>query len=272
MTIKNRIKREEIANELFKNLPSKEILEQIQEPDDLSRLDYYGAIQRFKAQSYSDTVIHSSISVEIALLFRLDKKLNSTEKQVIKAKGGLTFGGVINKAYKKEILNKEDYEKAITLNHLRNMLAHPGNHIALIKSQKDNLPTIIENLSEEISKDKETIEKLQLQISKSLKKFEAAQTLVHSYVDSRLETIPDLSWSAKQDTLSAQQAILDDYYKNMVKQLFTKEGLKELLKNLGNLVSYAQSQFSYKELIETKALLLCNSLLVSLGVLEKPQK
>ncbi len=64
----------------IKELPTMKELNELREPEDLSRISYLGALQRYQIKAFDDTILHASNSVEIALLFKLDPLLEEIEK------------------------------------------------------------------------------------------------------------------------------------------------------------------------------------------------
>jgi hypothetical protein len=191
---------------MLQTLPPVELMRNIRETDDLSRLSFYGALERH-IQGSSDCIFHAGFSVEMALLIRLDKLLTVDEKEEVKKKNGLMLSGAIKLAAKKDILNKKTKESAWTLNHLRNINAHPPNTVAFIKQEYKAALDIEKENPNLFLLMKEMKEKIALPENKD--KFEEDVTAIlknaFEYTTQRIEKLPDLDWCARQDTLQFQK-------------------------------------------------------------------
>ena len=253
---------------MLQTLPPIELMRNIREADDLARLSFNGAIERH-IQGSSDCIFHAGFSVEMALLIRLDKLLTEDEKEEEKKKNGLMLSDAIKLATKKGILKKKDKEKAWTLNHLRNINAHPPNTVAFIKQEykaaldiekeKPNLFLLMKDMKDKICLP-ENKEKFQEEVSTILK-------CASEYINRRIGKLPDLDWCARQDTLQFQKKRAMKYYEEVTKRLMTTEGMQELLKNTPNNVTYMQTTYAYKGRDEYEALVCAYDILKSLNVI-----
>jgi hypothetical protein len=263
-----KFKRYEKVKYMLQALPHPELIRSLREADDLARVSFNGALERY-IQGSSDCVFHAAFSVEMALILRLDKSLTEDEKERVKEKNGLMLSGSIDLASKKGILKKKDIEKAWKLNHLRNISAHPANAVAFIKQQyravfnmEKEMPDVYSLMEEMrktiiLPKNKEAVQEDFSTILKS----------ASEYVKQRIEKLPDLDWCASQDTLQFQKKRATDYYKDVSKRILTTEGIQELLENVANNVVYMQTTYAYAGRDEYEALNCAYDILKSLGII-----
>jgi hypothetical protein len=133
--------------------------------DDLPRQEFRGAIQRYLIGFCDDSIYHSCLSVEIALLILLETHLSKQEKDLIHAgintktekPISFTFGAILEKCRQKNlIIDKKIIEKIEALIEKRNMYIHASNFLSgLIVTLKENsVPEI-----DKILRDFETLEK-----------------------------------------------------------------------------------------------------------------
>lgn len=258
----------------FQALPPIKTVKGLREADDLPRISLHGALERFVLGAYEDCVFHSTFSVEIALLLRLDKKLSPDEKEsirqeAIRNKTGLMFGKIISRAREKSILNDDNVEKAWALNNLRNMYAHPANWVAFVKQQyRMSTLNIEEEMPEIYTMVKERLTSMSLPLKKDviMKILEPAQKKTSEYLK-RLEKIPDLDWCASQDTLGFQSKKIKDYYKEILRDVLSAKGLMDLIKHVSSIVTYAQNKYPYNERNAHKALVYAYEILRDLEVI-----
>ena len=98
-----KFKRYEKVKHMLQALPNAELTKNIRESDDLARVSFNAALERY-IQGSSDCVFHAAFSVEMALILRLDKTLTKDEKENVRNKNGLMLSGAIDFASKRGIL------------------------------------------------------------------------------------------------------------------------------------------------------------------------
>ncbi|MCD6242535.1 hypothetical protein J7K06_02455 [Candidatus Bathyarchaeota archaeon] len=241
-------RRKEIKN-ILNSLPSKSRIKEIHEHYDLSRQQLYAAAVHYIDGRFDDSVLHSSLSVEIALLFRLDEKMDKKERLEIQEKGrGLHFGEMIDLGEKKKILSKELAKKCRELNQLRHMYAHPANIVAFVKDYYRKMYSLGENLLprkmvEEFAQKmpKELIEKLTSEHFKGVLNEMVNRIKV-------LDKIPDVDWAARQSTLAFHRKRLSNFSREMTGKFLTSSFFKKLIDrrlSLEKLIHHIQSSFPY---------------------------
>lgn len=240
-------RRKEIKN-ILNSLPKSRIKE-IHERYDLSRQQLYAAAVHYIDGRFDDSVLHSSLSVEIALLFRLDEKMDKKERLEIQEKRrGLHFGEMIDLGEKKKILSKELAKKCRELNQLRHMYAHPANIVAFVKDYYRKMYSLGENLLprkmvEEFAQKmpKELIEKLTSEHFKGVLNEMMNRIKV-------LDKIPDVDWAARQSTLTFHRKRLSNFSREMTGKFLTSSFFKKLVNrrlSLEKLIRHIQSSFPY---------------------------
>ena len=241
-------RRKEIKN-ILNNLPSKSRIKEIYECYDLSRQQLYAAAVHYIDGRFDDSVLHSSLSVEIALLFKLDEKMDEKERLKIQEKRrGLHFGEMIDLGEKKKILSKDLAKKCRELNQLRHMYAHPANIVAFVKDYYRKMYSLGENLLprkivEEFAQKmpKELIEKLTSEHFKGVLNEMMNRIKV-------LDKIPDVDWAARQSTLAFHRKRLSNFSREMTGKFLTPLFFKKLVDrrlSLEKLIRHIQSSFPY---------------------------
>jgi len=241
-------RRKEIKN-ILNSLPSKSRIKEIYECYDLSRQQLYAAAVHYIDGRFDDSVLHSSLSVEIALLFKLDEKMDEKERLKIQEKRrGLHFGEMIDLGEKKKILSKELAKKCRELNQLRHMYAHPANIVAFVKDYYRKMYSLGENLLprkmvEEFAQKmpKELIEKLTSEHFKGVLNEMMNRIKV-------LDKIPDVDWAARQSTLAFHRKRLSNFSREMTDKFLTSSFFKKLVDrrlSLEKLIRHIQSSFPY---------------------------
>jgi len=241
-------RRKEIKN-ILNSLPSKSRIKEIHERYDLSRQQLYAAAVHYIDGRFDDSVLHSSLSVEIALLFKLDEKMDEKERLKIQEKRrGLHFGEMIDLGEKKKILSKELAKKCRELNQLRHMYAHPANIVAFVKDYYRKMYSLGENLLprkmvEEFAQKmpKELIEKLTSEHFKGVLNEMMNRIKV-------LDKIPDVDWAARQSTLVFHRKRLSNFSREMTGKFLTSSFFKKLVDrrlSLEKLIRHIQSSFPY---------------------------
>jgi len=241
-------RRKEIKN-ILNNLPSKSRIKEIYECYDLSRQQLYAAAVHYIDGRFDDSVLHSSLSVEIALLFKLDEKMDEKERLKIQEKRrGLHFGEMIDLGEKKKILSKDLAKKCRELNQLRHMYAHPANIVAFVKDYYRKMYSLGENLLprkivEEFAQKmpKELIEKLTSEHFKGVLNEMMNRIKV-------LDKIPDVDWAARQSTLAFHRKRLSNFSREMTDKFLTSSFFKKLVDrrlSLEKLIRHIQSSFPY---------------------------
>ena len=241
-------RRKEIKN-ILNSLPSKSRIKEIYECYDLSRQQLYAAAMHYIDGRFDDSVLHSSLSVEIALLFKLDEKMDEKERLKIQEKRrGLHFGEMIDLGEKKKILSKELAKKCRELNQLRHMYAHPANIVAFVKDYYRKMYSLGENLLprkivEEFAQKmpKELIEKLTSEHFKGVLNEMMNRIKV-------LDKIPDVDWAARQSTLAFHRKRLSDFSREMTGKFLTSSFFKKLVDrrfSVEKLIRHIQSSFPY---------------------------
>ena len=241
-------RRKEIKN-ILNSLPSKSRIKEIYECYDLSRQQLYAAAVHYIDGRFDDSVLHSSLSVEIALLFKLDEKMDEKERLKIQEKRrGLHFGEMIDLGEKKKILSKELAKKCRELNQLRHMYAHPANIVAFVKDYYRKMYSLGENLLprkmvEEFAQKmpKELIEKLTSEHFKGVLNEMMNRIKV-------LDKIPDVDWAARQSTLAFHRKRLSNFSREMTGKFLTSSFFKKLVDrrlSLEKLIRHIQSSFPY---------------------------
>jgi hypothetical protein len=217
-------------------------------------------VQRYKLKSFEDTVAHASFSVELALALKLDPLLTEDDKKSL-GTSGTSFGNLIHLAEEKAILQREAVKKAWTLNHYRNMCLHPGNWVATV--------FLFKGLTEleQHAPNKLDVNPLILElIGRHQDRFNDMIKVMKNRIK-LLNIIPDLAWTSKEDTLAFQQELLEEYFKNQIKQVMTFWGFIGLLLHRQNIVRYVQNKYSYAEPVMIQALDLSKYLLQALFIL-----
>ena len=241
-------RRKEIKN-ILNSLPSKSRIKEIYECYDLSRQQLYAAAVHYIDGRFDDSVLHSSLSVEIALLFKLDEKMDEKERLEIQEKRrGLHFGEMIDLEEKKKILSKELAKKCRELNQIRHMYAHPANIVAFVKDYYRKMYSLGENLLprkmvEEFAQKmpKELIEKLTSEHFKGVLNEMMNRIKV-------LDKIPDVDWAARQSTLAFHRKRLSNFSREMTGKFLTSSFFKKLVDrrlSLEKLIRHIQSSFPY---------------------------
>ena len=241
-------RRKEIKN-ILNSLPSKSRIKEIYECYDLSRQQLYAAAVHYIDGRFDDSVLHSSLSVEIALLFKLDEKMDEKERLKIQEKRrGLHFGEMIDLGEKKKILSKKLAKKCRELNQLRHMYAHPANIVAFVKDYYRKMYSLGENLLprkmvEEFAQKmpKELIEKLTSEHFKGVLNEMMNRIKV-------LDKIPDVDWAARQSTLAFHRKRLSNFSREMTDKFLTSSFFKKLVDrrlSLEKLIRHIQSSFPY---------------------------
>lgn len=241
-------RRKEIKN-ILNSLPSKSRIKEIYECYDLSRQQLYAAAVHYIDGRFDDSVLHSSLSVEIALLFKLDEKMDEKERLKIQEKRrGLHFGEMIDLGEKKKILSKDLAKKCRELNQLRHMYAHPANIVAFVKDYYRKMYSLGENLLprkmvEEFAQKmpKELIEKLTSEHFKGVLNEMMNRIKV-------LDKIPDVDWAARQSTLAFHRKRLSNFSREMTGKFLTSSFFKKLVDrrlSLEKLIRHIQSSFPY---------------------------
>ena len=241
-------RRKEIKN-ILNSLPSKSRIKEIYECYDLSRQQLYAAAVHYIDGRFDDSVLHSSLSVEIALLFKLDEKMDEKERLKIQEKRrGLHFGEMIDLGEKKKILSKDLAKKCRELNQLRHMYAHPANIVAFVKDYYRKMYSLGENLLprkivEEFAQKmpKELIEKLTSEHFKGVLNEMMNRIKV-------LDKIPDVDWAARQSTLAFHRKRLSNFSREMTDKFLTSSFFKKLVDrrlSLEKLIRHIQSSFPY---------------------------
>ncbi len=263
-------KRQANVKFIFDQLPPFQVVRSLQKADYLPLVSLYASLNRYIEGSI-DCIIHAAFSVEMALILKLDSILTDQEKAQVRrenAENGLMFGKIIGMANKRSILDKHEIGKAWRLNHLRNMTAHPANWVVFIKQQykaalnvEQGMPEINALISQktkalEFSEDKQVV----------AEKCKLMYQVVSGYVK-RLDNIPNLEWCAGQDTLKFQTERVKEYYKESYDRVLTSEGMKELLNNYTDSVTYLQTNYSYAGRDEFEALYLAYDILKKLNLI-----
>jgi len=241
-------RRKEIKN-ILNSLPSKSRIKEIYECYDLSRQQLYAAAIHYIDGRFDDSVLHSSLSVEIALLFKLDEKMDEKERLKIQEKRrGLHFGEMIDLGEKKKILSKDLAKKCRELNQLRHMYAHPANIVAFVKDYYRKMYSLGENflpreMVEEFAQKmpKELIEKL------TSKHFKGVLNEMVNRIKV-LDKIPDVDWAARQSTLAFHRKRLSNFSREMTDKFLTSSFFKKLVDrrlSLEKLIRHIQSSFPY---------------------------
>lgn len=253
---------------MLQALPHVELIRNIREADDLARVSFNGALERY-IQGSSDCVFQAAFSVEMALILRLDKALTNNEKEKVKKKNGLMLSGAIDLSSKKGILMETDVEKAWKLNHLRNINAHPANSVAFIKQQYKATLDIEKEMPDVYSMMEEMRKMIVLPESKAAvyEDFSLILRSASEYVKQLMEKLPDLDWCASQDTLQFQKKRAKDYLKEISQRILTTEGIEELLENAANNVAYMQTTYPYAGRDEYEALTCAYEILKSLSII-----
>jgi hypothetical protein len=175
----------------------------MRETRDISRFELIAGIQRYLIGFFDDSIYHSTLSVEMGLLIRLDEELSENEKeqihQRINSQDGppfsFTFGAIFDEAKRKnrKIMTDEKMQKKIAkIIETRNTHIHASNFTAAtIQSSKEVLPLQIEKGLTDI----ELIEKtpVKMLMNKSLSKMK--KFLVDT--NSTIESLPSFEWCTK---------------------------------------------------------------------------
>jgi len=248
---RQRAKRRDKIKDILNSLPPKSKIEEIHECYDLSRRHLYVAAGHFIDGKFEDSIFHSSLSVEIALLFKLDEKLNEKEKlKIQERKRGLHFGEMIDLGEKKRILSRELAEKCRELNQLRHMYAHPANSVAFVKDYYRRMYSFGEEFP--IHKG---IEEFARQLPEELIKKIKSKCFKERLDKMRerikiLERIPSVDWAARPSTLAFHRERLSKFSYEMISKLLTPSFFRKLTDrrfSLEKLIRYIQSVFSYTE-------------------------
>lgn len=252
MPKKSHLEREKQVHHIIKALPSKKSLEALGDPRKLPLIGLSAATQRYVVEAFDDCILHSAFSVELALLMKLDEKLDVTEKETIRKSKGLTFGRTIRLAEDKQILEKEYIGKVWILFNLRNMFAHPANWVSFIKRQSPEtiakmLPTIVPEVSV-LSKRIEGIAQQEIQ---SLRR---GLSEMQRYVSSKIGKFPELEWAAHQGTLSFQEEDAKSYFAPLIRDLLQPENFRLFTRQKDAVVKHLQEQYPYFQEIAYKAL------------------
>ena len=247
---------------ILKKLPPQKELEKLGEPRKLILLELFGACQRFILGAYDDTVLHSSFALEMTLFIRMDENLSIESKEEIKKKGGLRFAKAIDFAGKKEWFTNKDIEKAWTLHNLRNMFAHPGNWLTLIKETER---LALAGLIDAPSNTQEMTTVIQ-EMPGVLDKLNRIKDTLTQTLKERLGNIPDLEWAAREDTLFFQRRRQKLYYEEILKDTIDKKGLLGLAKHFYNPVAYIRKEYPYTESLGFEALEIAYDLLQKLEI------
>ena len=245
-------------------LPSIGELEELGDPIKLPLLDLYGACLRYENKGYSDCIMLAASAVELALFLEMDQTLKKEEKEKLMRKEGLGFSSAIEFAKKEKLFSEEEMEKAWILHNLRNMFAHPGNWVAYIKNLEAQIPELIKKLSPIIEKEAKEI--IELPLFKEM--LEEMKLVLEREIAKKLSKIPNLSWTANQDTLKFQNRSNEQYFEEIVKDFMKKENILKFYES-EDLVTYIKEKYDYNERISLEALGISYTLLNKLKFVKK---
>jgi hypothetical protein len=215
-------------------LPQLKILEKykagIHETYDLSRQELRAAINRYIIGYFGDSIYHSTLAIETALLVKLDETLSQEEKDAIQrsinpknAKPlSFTFGVILDEANRsgREIISNTDVEQKIRfLIEIRNRYIHASNlNAAFIKSYKEKLiPQIELGLGRIDSIQTNSIINLMFKnfLSKAKDLLEENQRVIVN--------LPSFEWCTKEKTKITTQdgvdAFLDEIFNRIEKEV-----------------------------------------------------
>lgn len=194
----------------------------VREMRDIARQEFLAGVQRYLIGFYEDSIYHSTLSVEIGLLTRLDEELSTKEKtdiyKRINSKDerpfSFTFGAIFNvcKGRNKKIIKNEKMEQLIDkIIDTRNTHIHSGNFTsASILSMKEIVPSEIEKGLKDLG----TLEKkksMKIIMKKSLPQFKNILSETRSTIDN----LTSFEWCTK-DKLRIQA-------QNEVNTVFTEQ-------------------------------------------------
>jgi len=99
-----------------------------------------------------------------------------------------------------------------------------------------------------------------------LERMKSAQKQILDYVN-RLNKIPNLDCSAQQDTLGFSSRRVQEYYKQMISDVYSEKGLEDLAEHAPHVVTYAQNKYQYLGRDAYEALEYACEILKELGVI-----
>jgi len=241
-------RRKEIKN-ILNSLPPRSRIKKIHECYDLSRQQLYAAAVHYIDGRFDDSVLHSSLSVEIALLFKLGEKMDEKEKlKIQEKKRGLHFGEMIDLGEKKKILSRELAKRCKELNQLRHMYVHPANNVAFVKDYYRKMYTLGKEQTFH-----EMVEEFAQRLPKVLVRkimsehFKRVLNKMMNHIKV-LDQIPNVDWAARQSTLVFHRKRLSKFSHEMMSEFLTLPFFRKLTDRRfspAKLINYIQSSFPY---------------------------
>lgn len=199
----------------------------IHETYDLARQEIRASLNRYVIGYYGESIYHSTLAVETALLLKLDELLSDAEKNEIhnsiNSKDNrplsFTFGAILDESKRKnrKIINNTEFEQKIKfLIEVRNRYIHANNlNVSFIKSYKEKLLTQIEfGLKNIDTLDEIRLLKLIPSTRKSLQ--EAKEKLLET--KRMIQNLPNLEWCTKENNRLSTQLEVDGF----IDDLFTR--------------------------------------------------
>jgi hypothetical protein len=236
----------------------------IHETRDIARQEFLAGVQRYLIGFFDDSIYHSTLSVEMGLLIRLEEELSIAEKSVIhdsinsKTKPlSFTFGTIFDEAKKRNsniIKNKQTLKKIAKIIDTRNTHIHASNFTsASILSMKEIGPPEIEKGL----KDLELIEKtplVKIWIKKSLPQLRSRLTETRSVI----ENLPSFEWCTKDKQRTQAQNDVNDFFNdqfNLIDEIrhidSTKEKVQTGLHSRKLIRDMSEENYSKRKALET---------------------
>jgi len=202
----------------------------MRETRDIARFEFLAGVQRYLIGFFDDSIYHSTLSVELGLLIRLEETITEKEKseihERINSKDGLpfsfTFGAIFDETKKRNrsiIKDGQVLQRIAKIIETRNTHIHAGNFTsASILSTKEIIPKIEEGLRNMQMVEKNRIVKTLMK--KSLPKMKTLLNETCSTIDS----LPSFEWCTKDRQRTQTQNHVSNHFSEQFTVIDVIEG------------------------------------------------
>ncbi len=209
------------------------------ETRDIARQEFLAGVQRYLIGFFEDSIYHSTLSVEMGLLIRLEEELSDNEKKAIYDRinskkdkpAPFTFGVIFDESKRKGrniIKNEQTQQRIAKIIDVRNTHIHASNFTsASILSVKEKGLPKIEKSIKEINEIQET-PLVNVMLKKWL--FKAKNLLTES--KATIESLPSFEWC----TRDKQRSLAQDNINNFFSEIFASIGALQNIQSLSEKV------------------------------------
>jgi hypothetical protein len=191
----------------------------IRETRDIARQEFLAGVQRYLIGFFEDSIYHSTLSVEMGLLTRLEEELSDDEKRAIHDRinskkekpSPFTFGVIFDESKRKGrniIRNQQTEQRIAKIIDVRNTHIHASNFTSasILSMKQKGLPEI-----KKYVKYIDQIEEIPLVNVMSKKWLPQAKNLLNE-TQSAIERLPSFEWCTKDKQRAQAQENINNFF------------------------------------------------------------